>query len=402
LRAGVVWPNTLAEMPSTPSRQPTIFLGCGFAAKYRLGGGNFSVPLQWALGLKRLNRDFVWLEVMPASQNPEYDRMCIRSFRDRLAQHGLENHYCLILQKPAADAHDLDSMRFHGLSKRQIEDRLAGPNVLLNLSYSIHPPYLHRFEKRIFCDLDPSEISFWMTRVEMGQSHHHEFWSIGLNRGAADCRTPDNGLPWKTFFPLVDTTLFQPAPRPRRARFTTIGQWYWANNIEVDGGFPDLSKGAKFQPFLTLPSRVPPGVEMELAMNLEAGSPERTRLEANGWRMVEPHEVASSPFAYRRYVRGATGEFTTIKGVDCLWQTGWVSDRAAAFLASGRPVITEDAGVSRYLPAQSGFMEIHTLDEASEAIGRSVRDWPAISKQARACAEECFEATKTLRRILGD
>jgi len=24
----------------------TIFLGCGFAAKYREGGGNFSVPLQ--------------------------------------------------------------------------------------------------------------------------------------------------------------------------------------------------------------------------------------------------------------------------------------------------------------------------------------------------------------------
>jgi hypothetical protein len=32
----------------------TIFLGCGFAAKYREGGGNFSVPLQWMLGLRRL------------------------------------------------------------------------------------------------------------------------------------------------------------------------------------------------------------------------------------------------------------------------------------------------------------------------------------------------------------
>ena len=32
-------------------------------------------------------------------------------------------------------------MRCHGLSRAELEDRLAGPNVLLNLSYSIHPPF---------------------------------------------------------------------------------------------------------------------------------------------------------------------------------------------------------------------------------------------------------------------
>ncbi len=90
---------------------------------------------------------------------------------------------------------------------------------------------------------------------------------------------------------------------------------------------------------------------MELAMNLGPGNPERRRLESLGWQVVEPHEVASSPAAYRRYLRGALAEFTVIKGVDSLWRTGWVSDRAAAFLATGRPVITEDAAVGRYLPA---------------------------------------------------
>jgi len=39
----------------------TIFLVCGFAAKYREGGGNFSVPLQRMLGLRRfeVRRDLV-------------------------------------------------------------------------------------------------------------------------------------------------------------------------------------------------------------------------------------------------------------------------------------------------------------------------------------------------------
>ena len=383
-----------------PSRLPTVFLASGFAAKYRLGGGNFSVPLQWALALQRLGRDFVWLEILPASKDPAQDRACIRSFRDRLRQHGLENSYCLLYQDPAGDAHDFAAMRCHGLGRREIEDRLAGPHVLLNLSYSLHPPFLLRFERRLFCDLDPGEISFWMTRVEMGQSFHHEFWTIGLNHNAPDCLLPDNGLQWRTFFPLVDTRLNAVRPRPKEGRFTTIGQWYWANNIEVDGAFPDLSKRAKFEPFLGLPGLVPEA-RMELAMNLGPGNPERARLEAHGWRVVEPHEVASSPAAYRRYLRGALAEFTVIKGVDCLWRTGWVSDRAAAFLATGRPVITEDAGVGRYLPAESGFLEIRTPDEARAAIERTLRDWPALSRQARACAEECFEGTRTLARMLG-
>ncbi len=77
-----------------------------------------------------------------------------------------------------------------------------------------------------------------------------------------------------------------------------------------------------------------------------------------------------------------------------------MSDRAAAFLATGRPVVTEDAAVGRYLPPESGFMEIHDLAAAREAVERTLKDWPILSRQARACAEECFEATRTLRRML--
>ncbi len=379
----------------------TIFLASGFAAKYRQGGGNFSVPLQWAVALQRLERDFVWLEILPASEDPAQDRACIRSFRERLRQHGLEDRYCLLHQRPAADAHDLDTMRPLGMSRQELNERLAGPNTLLNLSYSIHPPFLLRFEKRLLCDLDPSEFGYWMSSVEMGQSTHHEFWTIGLNCHARDCGLPTHGLPWKTFHPLVDTVLNQARPRPPQGAFTTVGQWYWRNNLMLDGATPDLSKRAKFEPFLTLP-RLVPAARMELAVNLGPDpAAERARLEGHGWRLRDPHAVASSPSVYRRYLRGALAEFTTIKGVDVRWRTGWVSDRAAAFLATGRPVITEDAGAGRYLPRESGFMEISTLEEARGAVERTLRDWPVLSRQARACAEECFEGTKTLRRMLG-
>jgi hypothetical protein len=385
----------------------TIFLGCGFAAKYRQGGGNFSVPLQWMLGLRRLKLDPVWLELLPASDDPSADRLKIENFKRQLRAHGLAGRYCLLCQRPGSDMHDLDAIRCIGISKSQLLERLAGPNVLLNLAYSIHPPLLLKFDRRIFCDLDPSEIFYWMTKMEVGQSYHHEFWTIGLNVHGRDCELPklvtpltERRLQWKTFYPLVDTKFFRRQPRPREPKFTTVGQWYWGGAVEVAGEFPDLSKKFAFAPYLNLPARVPEA-QFELAMNIAAEDPERERLHRLGWKVVDPHRVARTPLAYRRYLAGALGEFTAIKGVDVAWRTGWISDRAAAFLALGRPVITEDTGVDRYLPAENGLRFIRSAAEAEAAVHEVLKDWSRLSKQARQCAVEVFDSVTNLRRILG-
>jgi hypothetical protein len=420
----------------------TVFLGCGFAGKYPEGGGNYSVPLQWMLGLRRLGLDAIWLELLPATEDSREDESRIRIFQRRLREHGLKDSYCLLHQTPANDAQELAAMRCIGLSRQQLLDRLAGPNTLLNLSYSLHPPFLLQFERRIFCDLDPSEIFYWMTKMEMGQSHHHDFWTIGLNAGAADCRLPEpvaapssvaaslceapgsardfrpsvtpptrlrmasarqagRRLQWKTFYPLVDTELLRPAPRPRAPlTFTTIGQWYWGGGVEVDGQFPDLSKKFAFEAYLDLPRRIP-SARFELAMNLNRDDPEILRLRDRGWHVVSPHRVTRTPAAYRRYLAKAAGEFTAIKGVDVAWRTGWLSDRAAAFLATGRPVITEDTGAGKYLPAGSGFHFVRDLESAATAMNEVMAEWPRFSRNARDCAVEVFDSAKNLRKILG-
>jgi len=377
----------------------TIFLGCGFAAKYREGGGNFSVPLQWMLGLRRLKLNAIWLELLPSTDDVLADQSKIRNFQRQLRAHGLAGRYCLLYQKPTADTHDLNSLQCIGISKRELLERLGGPNVLLNLAYSIHPPLLLKFERRIFCDLDPSEIFYWMTKMEVGQSYHHEFWTIGLNVHGQDCRLPKSALAWKTFYPFVDTNLFRPQSRPRSPKFTTVGQWYWGGAVEVAGEFPDLSKRFAFEPYLRLPARVP-DARFELAMNIAAEDPERERLRRLGWQIADPHRVASTPGRYRRYLATALAEFTAVKGVDVAWRTGWVSDRAAAFLASGRPIVTEDTGAQAYLPAENGFYFIRSASEAESAIREVLKDWSRLSKQARQCAVEVFDSARNLRRIL--
>ena len=377
----------------------TIFLGCGFAAKYREGGGVLSVPLQWMLGLRRLKLDAIWLELLPATNDPGADEAKIDNFQRRLREHGLAGRYCLLYQNPASDTHDLAGVRCIGMSKRNLLDRLAGPNALLNLSYSIHPPFLLQFEHRIFCDLDPSEIFYWMTKMEMGQSYHDEFWTIGLNVHGRDCRLPKSSLRWKTFYPLADIQLLRHQPRPRAPKFATIGQWYWGGAVEVNGTFPDLSKKIAFEPYLDLPERIPEA-RFELAMNINADDPERSRLARRGWQIVNPHRVARTPGSYRRYLASALAEFTAIKGVDVTWRTGWLSDRAATFLALGRPVVTEDTAAAKYLPHESGFRFVHGTAEAAEAVKEVLGKWPQLSKSARECAVEIFDSAKSLRKIL--
>src|SRR5204863_9241341 len=98
----------------------TIFLGCGFAAKYREGGGNFSVPLQWMLGLQRLKLDAIWLELLSATDDVAADQQRIKNFQRQLQAHGFAGRYCLLYQKPASDTHHPEAMRCIGTSKREL------------------------------------------------------------------------------------------------------------------------------------------------------------------------------------------------------------------------------------------------------------------------------------------
>ena len=215
-----------------------------------------------------------------------------------------------------------------------------------------------------------------MTKMEMGQSYHHEFWTIGLNVDGADCRLPKSSLPWKTFYPLVDTKFFSRRPRPReRESSPTIGQWYlgWGGGGCM-ANFPIYRRSLLSNRIWICPTRVPEA-RFELAMNIDADDPERatTTTDSAGKLSIRTGS-RETPAAYRRYLASALGEFTAIKGVDVAWRTGWISDRAAAFLALGRPVITEETGADGYLPAENGFRFVRSAAGGGGRYARSDRE----------------------------
>ena len=131
------------------------------------------------------------------------------------------------------------------------------------------------FERRIFCDLDPSEIFYWMTKMEMGQSHHHEFWTIGLNvhgRRLPVCRNRHPLQRGEHFIRWPIRNFFSRSPGRRSRNSRPSGNGIGAGESRWTGEFPDLSKKFAFEPYLDLPRRVPEA-HFELAMNLNADDP---------------------------------------------------------------------------------------------------------------------------------
>ena len=120
----------------------------------------------------------------------------------------------------------------------------------------------------------------------------------------------------------------------------------------------------------------------------------------NGWRLVHPHEVVDSVAKYREYLQYSLGEIGCAKPVHSSLLTGWFSDRSAAYLASGRPVIAEDTGLRPHLPTGTGLQVFSNLDEAADAVENLRCNYTKHRMAAREIAEAHFDARKVITRML--
>ena len=76
------------------------------------------------------------------------------------------------------------------------------------------------------------------------------------------------------------------------------------------------------------------------------------------------------------------------------------SERSAHYLASGRPVITQETGFSDWLPAGDGLLSFSTPEEALDAFQQIDRNLEHHSRRARALAEEYFDSDRILTRLV--
>ncbi len=293
--------------------------------------------------------------------------------------------------------------RHYGRSEAEMEQLWRRADALVNLTGATVLREEHlRVPVRIYLETDPvlPEIEVAQGRqftIDLLSAHTHHF-SYGENLGAPDCGVPVGRFAYHpTRQPIVlDWWAPETVPPAAGTRFTTIGSWQQSDkDIVWNGETYYWSKHLEFLKFLDLPRRT--AVPLELALACDDAEVLRL-LRAHGWHVVDAMSLSRDIVPYRDYIRGSRGEFTVAKDQNIRLRSGWFSDRSACYLASGKPVITQDTGFGNVLPTGRGLFAFRTVDDVLAALDAIAADYSGQCRAARAIAESHFSA----ERVVGD
>lgn len=358
-------------------------------------GGWTWVVLQWVLGLRRLGHQVLWIDpVASASVAPAgsaFDASTnARYFRQVVTRFGLDGDAVLMMQGGAA-----------GAPADAVARAIESADLLINVSGVLRDEaLLSRAVRRVYLDLDPAFTQLWhaVEGIDMGLAHHTDFVTIGHGIGMPDCRVPSCGLSW---VPTLQPVVLDEWPVARGLGadwLTTVANWRGYGSIEHDGVFYGQKVHA-LRELMALPRRTRQRLRLALAIDAgEAG--DREALVSHGWEIVEPRTVAASPESYRAFIQESKGEIGIAKTGYVRSRCGWFSDRSVCYLASGRPVVAQDTGFDRLVPAGEGLLAFRTVDEAAAAIERLNGSYARHRRAARDLAEAYFDSDRVLPRLL--
>jgi hypothetical protein len=174
--------------------------------------------------------------------------------------------------------------------------------------------------------------------------------------------------------------------------------WRGYGSIEHGGVFYG-QKAHSLREFFNLPTLTTEKFMLALAIHPDEIN-DLAALRSNGWHLIDPARVAGTPTSYQRFVQGSKAEFGIAKSGYVAARCGWFSDRSACYLASGRPVIAQETGFSRFLPTGAGLFTFETIEEVLTSIEALSGDYDRYARAARAVAEEYFDSDKVLGRLL--
>ncbi len=360
---------------------------------YPQGGGHMWVYLNWALGLRALGCQVVWLEAVDPQMSVHEVQALTLALKDRLKQQGLVE--CLALcsrnGKPLPRA----------VTERCLDIEAATEaHLLLNLAYHIPPQVVERFQRSALIDIDPGLLQLWMSWGQLSVARHDMYFTIGETVGKPIARFPHCDLPWHYTPPAVFLSAWPPTSADSTAPYTTVSTWWGGEWLVFPGGeIFDNNKRKSFLDYSNLPSQT--SARLELALCLGPGdNEERQFLEQRGWKIRHAWKVSSTPEQYRAYIQRSRGEFSCAKPAFMRLQNAWISDRTLCYLASGKPAVVQHTGPSGFLPDAAGLFRFRSLEEAACALDAVEADYEHQCCLARKLAEEYFDARKVVGSVL--
>jgi hypothetical protein len=381
----------------------------GYVGLLQAGGVTWDY-LQYPLGLAALGHDVYYVEdtrLWPIYQRPTGDVPDCTSNVAHLAAamraFGLGERWSY---------RDEPSGAWYGLSEARVAEVLRTADVMLNVSCStpLRDAYME-IPVRVLIDSDPMFTQIQAQNDEgftpgagvmraAVQAHTHHF-TFGEAIGQPTSRIPTGDVHWRPTRQPVCLDRWMPSPMPDgdRAAFTTVMNWSAARALRWQG--EDWGqKNIEFESVFGLPSRFRTR-PLALAIGQTGGSAvPLARLQVAGWRLLNPKACAGTPAAYQQFITDSFGEFSVAKEAYVKGRTGWFSCRSACYLASGRPVVTQDTGWSSIIAPGEGLLSFTDLDSAVGALDRVLTDPSRHGASARAVAEEYFDSRVVLGRLL--
>lgn len=352
------------------------------------GGASWSV-LQYVLGLKQLGHEVVLVEPVEEAA-AEAGSASARYLEEVTGGLGLE-HAALV---------GTDGKATFGIDRPRLEELMRGADLLLNVSGMLTDPAL--FESvpvRAYLDLDPFFNQQWQLQgADMRFEGHTHFVTVGTAIGEPGCEVPSLGLDWIPTLPPVVLDSWPVAEAEPSLPFTTVGHWRSYGPIRHRGRRYGL-RAHSLRELIDLPTRT--DAEFELALGIHPSEvADISALKANGWTLLDPGAVASTPSQYRDFVRSSTAEIGIAKEGYVRSRSGWFSDRSACYLASGRPVLAQDTGFSGALPVGDGLLPFSTTQDAAAASEAILRRPEMHARAAREIAEDVLDSDRVIDRLL--
>jgi len=380
--------------------RPLKIVVSGYLVNFPMGGMAWMLG-HWLLGLHRLGHQLFLVEdagdwTFPF--DPRTRDMAVDSAYGRGVLQDFLAH--LGLRIPWAYRSGLEQRTF-GATPEEIAAWFASCDMFLNISgiIPLRESYM-RARRKVFIDTDPVWTMVKGAQIPADYAYylaHDAHFTFGCNLPAGRTPVPLLDIAWKPILPPVVLDQWSPLDTPG-TRYTTIGSWDTRDrDVRLAGETYAWRKSLEYAKILDMPGKAPAGAGFELSY---AGmGPDETReYAAHGWIVSDALDTSRDYRAYRDMIRGSRGEFTVAKDLNIRTRSGWFSDRAACYLASGRPVITGDTGFDSVLPVGEGLFGFSGPDEAMAAIEVVETNPEGCGARAREIAEEYFDS----RKVLGD
>ena len=374
----------------------------GYLVRNPLGGYAWQAA-HYLLGLRALGHE-AWFYEDTGHYAPAYNPATnefgevyaygIRAAGDFLDRLGLGDRWVFVDTVHGAE---------HGPGAGRAAELLRDADLLINLAgVNRIPPERRAGRPAVYVDIDPA-----VTQIKAAEGdallraildEHAVHFTLGENIGTGRSPIPTGGYAWHPTRQPIALACWVGAGPPGFA-YTTIGKWDAAGrDLVFQGETFAWRKRTEWLRCLELPARS--DASFEVAMDVESVPGDPEQLLAHGWRILDPRAVSADPWRYRDYIRASRGEFTVAKDVNVRLRSGWFSDRAACYLAAGRPVVEQDTGFGDVLPLGPGVHAFRTVEEAAAAIRAIEADYTGASRHAAEVAREHFAADRVLAGLL--